>query len=135
MAARFPAWPVSRRFNTLDALAYARAPMVTPHSNEAYLQHATLSFNCPSNEFNQPLSPHGSQKVVTPSDKNKYDIESICTLPRGLVPVVVTWVGGSRSYQQQLGRCVQDRGHLCRGTINRVIPARHKNKFNLEGGQ
>jgi len=69
LAARFPAWPVSRRFNTLDAPAYAEAPMVTPHSNEAYLQHDTLSFDCPLNEFNQPLSPHGSQKVVTPSDK------------------------------------------------------------------
>jgi hypothetical protein len=70
LAARFPAWPISRRFNTLDTPAYAEVPMVTPHSNEAYLQHATLSFNCPSNKSNQPLSPHGSQKGATLSDKN-----------------------------------------------------------------
>jgi hypothetical protein len=70
LAARFPAWPIPRLFNTLDTPAYAEVPMVTPHSNEAYLQHATLSFNCPSNKSNQPLSPHGSQKGATLSDKN-----------------------------------------------------------------
>ena len=88
MAARFPAWPVSRRFNTLDSPAYARAPMVTPHSNEAYLQHATLSLNCPSNESNQPLSPHGSQKVVTPSDTNTCCARGINTLLRFPISVV-----------------------------------------------
>ena len=68
LAARFPAWPAPHRFNTLDTPAYAEVPMVTPHSNEAYLQHTTLIFNRPSNEFNQPSSPRGPQKFATLSD-------------------------------------------------------------------
>ena len=75
LAARFPAWPVPHRFNTLETPTYVEVPMVTPHSNEAYPRHVAQDFDNPWNEFNQPLSPLRSQKAATPPDK-RYGMQS-----------------------------------------------------------
>ena len=42
---------------------------------------------------------------------------------------------GGTEVPATLGGCVQDRGHMRSGSINRVIRTGSKNLFNLEGGQ
>ena len=50
-----------------------------------------------------------------------------------LLLVVNFWVGAEAP--ATLGRCVQYRGHLREGPINRFVLPWSKNEFNLEGGQ